>query len=108
MAEHDDDETDHESGIALKEDVAVQPPRLFTVLLLNDDYTPMEFVVEVLEKHFDKDHAVATELMMKVHQEGRAIAGVYPYEIAETKVLTVTEKARKAGYPLQCTLERDS
>lgn len=100
-----DNQQDQESGIALKVELEVQPPKLYKVLLLNDDFTPMEFVVEILERLFDKDHAVATELMMKVHQEGRAVAGIYPYEIAETKVATVTEKARKAGFPLQSTME---
>lgn len=101
----DDTQQDQESGIALKDELEVKPPKLYKVLLLNDDFTPMEFVIEILERLFDKDHAMATELMMKVHQEGKAVAGIYPYEIAETKVATVTEKARKAGFPLQSTME---
>ncbi len=98
---------DEDTGVVIKERVQTKKPPLYSVLLLNDDYTPMEFVVDILEKHFDKDHAAATDIMLRVHNEGKAICGIYPYEIAETKVAAVTEEARRSGYPLQCTLETE-
>jgi ATP-dependent Clp protease adaptor protein ClpS len=82
-------------------------PPLFKVILLNDDYTPMEFVVEVLKAVFHKAHAEATRIMLHVHQNGMGIAGVYPFEIAETKVRTVEELARQAEYPLKCVMEKE-
>jgi ATP-dependent Clp protease adaptor protein ClpS len=97
---------ENDTSIVLKERVLTQKPRLYGVYLLNDDYTPMEFVVHILEKYFNKDHAAATDLMLKVHNEGRALCGIYPYEIAETKVTLVTEEARQNGHPLQCVMER--
>ena len=100
------DETEGDTGVVVKEVVRAKKPPLYSVILLNDDYTPMEFVVGVLERHFNKDHAAATDIMLKVHNEGRAICGVYTFEIAETKVTLVTEEARQSGHPLQCVLER--
>ncbi len=97
---------DGDTSVFLQERTIVQKPRLYGVYLLNDDYTPMEFVVHILEKYFQKDHAAATEIMLKVHHEGRALCGIYPFEIAETKVTLVTDEARKAGHPLQCVMER--
>ncbi|MGO9605647.1 MAG: ATP-dependent Clp protease adapter ClpS [Candidatus Binataceae bacterium] len=82
-------------------------PPLYKVILLNDDYTPMEFVVEILKAVFHKPHAEATRIMLHVHQNGMGVAGVYPYEIAETKVRTVEELARQAEYPLKCTMEKE-
>ncbi len=82
-------------------------PPMFKVILLNDDYTPMEFVVEVLKAVFHKPHAEATRIMLHVHQNGMGVAGVYPYEIADTKVRTVEELARQAEYPLKCTMEKE-
>ncbi len=82
-------------------------PPMFKVILLNDDYTPMEFVVEVLKAVFHKPHAEATRIMLHVHQNGMGVAGVYPYEIADTKVRTVEDLARQAEYPLKCTLEKE-
>ena len=87
-------------------DTRVQRPSLFKVLLHNDDYTPMEFVVDVLMRFFNKSHGQATEIMLAVHHKGVGLCGIYPYEIAETKVAQVTEAAREQEYPLQCTLER--
>jgi ATP-dependent Clp protease adaptor protein ClpS len=75
--------------------------------LLNDDYTPMEFVVEVLEAVFHKQHAEATRIMLHVHQNGMGVAGVYPFEVAETKTHTVEELAREAEYPLKCVMEKE-
>jgi ATP-dependent Clp protease adaptor protein ClpS len=82
-------------------------PPLFKVILLNDDYTPMEFVVEVLKAVFHKPHADATRIMLHVHQNGMGIAGVYPFEVAETKTNTVEELARQAEYPLKCVMEKE-
>ena len=82
-----------------------QDPTLYRVVLLNDDYTTMEFVIHVLETVFQKSPAEAYQIMMHVHVNGRGIAGVYPWEIAETKVDTVTTMARDAGYPLRAALE---
>ncbi len=82
-------------------------PPLYKVILLNDDYTPMEFVVEVLEAVFHKQHAEATRIMLHVHQNGIGVAGVYPFEVAETKTHTVEELAREAEYPLKCVMEKE-
>jgi ATP-dependent Clp protease adaptor protein ClpS len=82
-------------------------PHLYRVLLLNDDYTPMEFVVHVLERFFNKDHETAHRIMMHVHQHGIGECGIYTYEVAETKVTQVMDFARQHQHPLQCTLEKD-
>ena len=82
-------------------------PKLYRVLLLNDDYTTMEFVVAVLEEVFRKTPAEAFRLMMQIHTEGRAVCGVYTYEVAETKVDTVRRLAERGGYPLQAAIEGD-
>ncbi len=81
-------------------------PSLYKVILLNDDYTPMEFVVELLKAVFHKPHAEATRIMLHVHQNGMGVAGVYPLEIAETKVRTVDELARENQFPLKCVMEK--
>ena len=81
-------------------------PSLYRVLLLNDDYTPMEFVVEILKVVFHKQHAEATKIMLHVHQNGMGVAGVFPYEVAETKVRTVEELARQGEFPLKCVMEK--
>jgi ATP-dependent Clp protease adaptor protein ClpS len=80
-------------------------PRLYKVILLNDDFTPMEFVVMVLERFFRKNREEATRIMLHVHQRGLGICGVYAYEIAETKVRQVLSYAKEHRHPLQCTLE---
>lgn len=82
-------------------------PRLYKVLLHNDDYTPMEFVVHILERFFNKSRQEATRIMMHVHRRGVGICGVYTYEVAETKVTQVMDFARQHQHPLQCTLEKD-
>jgi ATP-dependent Clp protease adaptor protein ClpS len=84
-----------------------QKPSMYKVLLLNDDYTPMEFVVHVLERFFGKDQEDATRIMLHVHNHGVGICGVYTYEIAETKVTQVIDFARQHQHPLQCTMEKD-
>ena len=96
-----------ETGGAVKErtDIRTQEPKLFHVVLLNDDYTTMQFVMDVLESVFQKSPAEAYQIMMHVHVNGRGIAGVYPWEVAETKVDTVISLARDAGYPLQAVTE---
>ncbi|MBI3570055.1 MAG: ATP-dependent Clp protease adapter ClpS [Gammaproteobacteria bacterium] len=83
----------------------LQKPRLYKVLLLNDDFTPMEFVVVILELFFQKNREDATRIMLHVHQRGAGICGVFPYEIAETKVRQVLSYAKEHRHPLQCTLE---
>lgn len=85
----------------------VKPPPLFKVLLLNDDYTPMEFVVGVLMRFFGVDQEQATRIMLKVHTEGMAVCGVYPRDIAQTKVEQVVDFARQHQHPLQCTMEEN-
>src|SRR6478736_6672544 len=86
--------------------VLTRKPNLYRVLLLNDDYTPMEFVVHVLERFFNKDRAEATRIMMHVHQNGVGECGVFTYEVAETKVTLVMDLARKHMHPLQCVMEK--
>ena len=80
-------------------------PELFKVLLLNDDYTTMDFVVEILESVFHKQPAEAFRIMMMVHTQGKGLCGVYPFEVAETKVETVVERAREHGFPLRAAME---
>ena len=80
-------------------------PELFKVLLLNDDYTTMEFVVEILENVFNKAQAEAYRIMMAVHTQGQGLCGVYPFEVAETKVATVMDLARSNGFPLRASME---
>jgi ATP-dependent Clp protease adaptor protein ClpS len=81
-------------------------PSLYRVLILNDDYTPMEFVVHVLERFFNKDHETATQIMLHVHHHGIGECGIYTYEVAETKVTQVMDFARKHQHPLQCVMEK--
>jgi len=86
--------------------VSVMPPGLSAkVLLLNDDYTPMEFVVHVLERVFDKDRETATRIMLEIHNEGTGICGIYPYDAADAKVTEVLDLAHQHQHPLQCVLE---
>ena len=103
------DEQDRKPGSEILERTRseVRPPALFKVILHNDDYTTMAFVVDVLETIFLKQPVDAYRLMMKVHVEGRAICGLYPYEIAETKVSAVHARARKEACPLRASLEPD-
>lgn len=84
-----------------------QRPSLYRVLILNDDYTPMEFVVYVLERFFNKSREDATRIMLHVHQHGVGVCGVFTYEVAETKVAQVVDTARRHQHPLQCTMEKD-
>ena len=85
----------------------VKPPPMFQVVMYNDDYTPMEFVVHILERFFNKNRQEATRIMWHVHKRGVGVCGVYTYEVAETKVTQVMDFARQHQHPLQCTLEKD-
>jgi len=96
---------ERQGGLLEAEKVKTKPPPLYKVLLLNDDYTPMQFVVDVLETLFTKSPAEAYRVMMQVHLNGRGIAGVYPWEVAETKVDALVTLAREQGHPLQATIE---
>jgi ATP-dependent Clp protease adaptor protein ClpS len=82
-----------------------KPPQMYQVVLLNDDYTPMEFVVVVIQEFFSKDRETATQIMLKIHLDGKGICGVFSRDVAATKVDQVTEAARKNGHPLQCVSE---
>ena len=82
-----------------------EPPRLYQVLMLNDDFTPMEFVVMVLQEYFRHDLETATQIMLKIHHEGRAVCGVFTKDVAATKVELVLAAARRSGHPLQCIME---
>jgi ATP-dependent Clp protease adaptor protein ClpS len=112
MNEEDDDGVDGGggqpgSGVATRTKPKTKKPSMYKVLMLNDDYTPMEFVVYCLERFFHKSREEATRVMLHVHQRGVGICGVYSYEVAETKVTQVMDFARQNQHPLQCTLEKD-
>ncbi len=109
MSDHrrDDEDGGPNTGLAVKTRPKTKKPSLYKVLMLNDDYTPMEFVVDILEGVFGKGHQEATEIMLHVHYKGVGICGVYTYEIAETKVNQVMDLARKNQHPLQCTIEKE-
>ena len=94
-------------SIVVKAKPKTKKPSMYRVLLLNDDYTPMEFVVHILERFFNKSRAAATEIMLHVHHRGVGVCGVYTYEIAETKVSQVIDFARRHQHPLQCTMEKE-
>ena len=83
----------------------VKPPRLYQVLMLNDDFTPMEFVVVVIQEFFGKDRETATQIMLKIHLDGKGVCGVYSRDVAQSKVEQVLDAARQAGHPLQCVCE---
>ena len=100
------DGSDSQTGVATKTRTKAKKPSLYKVLLLNDDYTPMEFVVMVLKRFFRMDLEEATRVMLHVHQKGVGVCGVFSYEVAETKVNQVMDFARQNEHPLQCTLEK--
>jgi len=95
------------TGLVTRTKPKTQRPSLYKVLLLNDDYTPMEFVVHILERFFSKNREEAVEIMLHVHRHGVGICGVFTYEVAETKVTQVVEFARRHQHPLQCTMEKE-
>ena len=95
------------SEVVLEEKPKLKKPPLYKVIMLNDDYTPMEFVVEMLQVYFSKTQEQATEIMLHIHQRGLGICGLYTYEIAESKATQVLDKARKNQHPLQIKLEKE-
>ena len=107
MSAERDHPADHSHGVVVEEAAPeVRTPPLYSVVLLNDDYTPMEFVVDVLERFFRMDRENATRVMLEVHMRGKGVCGVFTYEIAETKVAQVVSYARDNQHPLMCTLEQ--
>ena len=97
---------DGQGAVVVEREAAkTEPPSLYQVVLLNDDYTPMEFVVMVLQEYFLHDIATATAIMLKIHHDGRGICGVYTKDVAATKVEWVVAAARRGGHPLQCIME---
>lgn len=107
MGDGMDAEREDESGVLLKPKPKTQKPSMYKVLLLNDDFTPMEFVVHVLEKFFTKTRQEATDIMLHVHRRGVGLCGIFTYEVAETKVQQVMDFARANEQPLQCTMEKE-
>jgi ATP-dependent Clp protease adaptor protein ClpS len=101
------DDDDNETGVATKSRPKTKKPAMYKVLMLNDDFTPMEFVVHILERFFSKTHEEAMQIMLHVHQRGVGICGVFTYEVAETKVTQVMDLAKEHQHPLQCTIEKD-
>jgi ATP-dependent Clp protease adaptor protein ClpS len=107
----DEGEGDHggrnEVGILTRTRAKTKKPAMYRVLLLNDDFTPMDFVVHILERFFSKNRQEATDIMLQVHRRGVGVCGMYTYEVAETKVNLVMDYARKNEHPLQCTMEKE-
>jgi ATP-dependent Clp protease adaptor protein ClpS len=109
----DPDKHDHDEGggagigVATRTKVETKKPSLYKVFMLNDDYTPMEFVVHMLERFFHKSREESTRIMLQIHTKGVGLCGVYTYDIAETKVTQVMDFARQHQHPLQCTMERE-
>ena len=100
-------ENDTDQSVLVDTRSKTKRPPLYKVLLLNDDYTPMEFVVLVLERFFGMNHAQAFDIMLTVHKKGLAVVGVFSHEVAETKVTQVMDSARQNQHPLQCTMEKE-
>ena len=95
-----------ETGTVIeRKEQQLKPPAMYKVVLLNDDYTPMEFVVMILQQYFSRDRETATQIMLTVHREGKGVCGIYTRDIAATKVELVSPHARQAGHPLQCVME---
>jgi ATP-dependent Clp protease adaptor protein ClpS len=106
-ADRRDDTTGPTTGVVVKAKPKTKKPSMYKVLMLNDDYTPMEFVVHILERFFHKSREEATRIMLHVHRRGVGVCGVYTYEVAETKVTQVMDFARRHQHPLQCTMEKE-
>jgi ATP-dependent Clp protease adaptor protein ClpS len=102
-----DQERERQTGLLLKPRPKTKKPSMYKVLLLNDDYTPMEFVVHILERFFQKNRQESTDIMLHVHRRGVGICGIFTYEVAETKVAQVMDFARANEQPLQCTMEKE-
>ena len=107
LSDKDNINNDLDRSVLLESKPKTKKPSMYNVLLLNDDYTPMEFVIEVLEKFFQKNREEATQIMLHVHQRGVGICGVYAYDLAETKAMQVMNYARKYEHPLQVQLEKE-
>jgi ATP-dependent Clp protease adaptor protein ClpS len=107
MAGKDSEDDDGDIGVALDVKPKTKRPPLYKVLILNDDFTPMEFVVMVLERFFSMTNAQAYDIMLTVHKKGLAVVGVFSHEIAETKVAQVMGYAQRHQHPLQCTMEKE-
>ncbi len=107
MADRNKSDETPNTGVVVKTRIKTKRPSMYKVLLLNYDYTPMEFVVHILEQFFGKSREAATQIMLHVHRRGVGVCGVYTYEVAETKVTQVTDFARRNQHPLRCTLEKD-
>jgi ATP-dependent Clp protease adaptor protein ClpS len=105
--DNEDPDGGGDSRVGTKTVTRTKKPSLYRVLLLNDDYTPMEFVVYVLERFFNKSREEATTIMLHVHQNGVGVCGIFTYEVAETKVAQVLDLARRSEHPLQCTMEKE-
>ncbi|MET1076515.1 MAG: ATP-dependent Clp protease adapter ClpS [Pseudomonas sp.] len=106
--DHPASDEDGVGGLAVQEaKPALQAPPLYKVILFNDDYTPMDFVVEILEVFFNLNREMATKVMLTVHTEGRAVCGIFTRDIAETKAMQVNQYARESQHPLLCEIERD-
>ncbi len=107
--DRDDQRNDdgNQAGVVIKTRPKTKKPSMYKVLMLNDDYTPMEFVVHVLERFFNKSREEATRIMLNVHTRGVGVCGLFTYEVAETKVTQVMDLARQNQHPLQCTIEKD-
>ena len=103
---NDDNQNDIQRGTLLESKPQTKKPSMYNVLLMNDDYTPMEFVVMVLEKVFNKKSEEATQIMLHVHKNGIGVCGTFTYEVAETKCKAVMDLAKKNEHPLQCTMEK--
>lgn len=110
MSDNDHDNANDEgpsTGLVTKTRPKTKRPSLYKVLMLNDDYTPMEFVVHILERFFNKSREDATHIMLQVHNHGVGVCGVFTYEVAETKVTNVMDFARRHQHPLKCTIEKE-
>ena len=113
MADNDPLKPEKPGGMMPETDTLLKPkpktkkPNMYKVILLNDDYTPMDFVIHILEKFFSKNRQEATEIMLHVHRRGVGICGIFTYEIAETKVMQVMDYSRAHEQPLQCTMEKE-
>ena len=106
--DHPEERDDDSAGVAVQEaKPALQAPPMYKVVLFNDDYTPMDFVVEILEVFFNLNRELATKVMLAVHTEGRAVCGIYTRDIAETKAAQVNQYARESQHPLLCEIEKD-
>ena len=99
-------EREYEHGTLTKKETAIKRPSLYRVVLLNDDFTPMDFVIQILQNIFNKSYEDAQKIMLHVHNHGIGVCGIYTYEVAETKVSLVLDSAKRHEHPLQCSMEK--